>query len=513
MNDDEEDKQYSSSGIGSLLQLAARGPQCSLLSKEATAYMFNVQTLNHTPFIVNNEEYIVDVSFGGTFKTVIPIRGDFIKDIFIKFQLPDVNTYYSYQHLDWKTKLSQRIMKKLTISINNNILFFQNDVYAVIQTMMNAYRTDEENDFKINHTVINGKTMCFVHIPFWNKTNLSQFFPIGSLHNTNLDIKFDIQEKQNLLVLRDGLYRICKTRNGTNTSDYISIKYWDTLGIPTVSNSTLTYGDKNEDIRGDDQVSNIIIKFENLGNINSYLYKVEVINLNEEKKYRDGIFIQDPENGTTKVLFTDYYNESDVQIVRNKKRFQVCKIYAKDEELFQFKIEFEIPEEGSTTIVAKSQTDIDNIQDFNQLVYAPLTNIYNDEQSTEYFYIVDRMKDPRPFGYSSAQFGDTNFSGNQVENVPQRKLYFGRIKTRMISVSNTLKVLPYHSVIKKPKDFRLIKGYCIGSLFRNCQIKIINFATNIEIDEIYYTDEWGYFEIPLNNFVEKQLSQWAQIDF
>ena len=162
-------------------------------------------------------------------------------------------------------------------------------------------------------------------------------------------------------------------------------------------------------------------------------------------------------------------------------------------------IEFEIPEEDSNNTVAKRQEDIDNIQDFSMLRFAPLTNIYDEETSivdnTEYFYIVDRMKDPRPFGYSSTEFGDTNFRHNQLVDIPQRKWYFGRIKTSMIAVNQQLKVTPYHSVIKKPKDFRLIKGYCIGSLFRNCQIKIINFNTNVEIDEVYYTDEWGYFEI------------------
>ena len=177
MNDDDDELCNLGPGIGSLVQLSAKGPNDEFINKGGSTDLFNKRFYQHTPFLVTNEQFDLSVSFGSQYQTDIPMMGDFIKDIFIKFQLPTLNLSY----IAWKSNLSQRIITEFNITVNNQNVFFQDNIYAAIQNYLDGNWTDSEIDFKINATERNGTFFCYLQIPLWNKKNSRQFFPIGSL--------------------------------------------------------------------------------------------------------------------------------------------------------------------------------------------------------------------------------------------------------------------------------------------------------------------------------------------
>ena len=83
MNDEDKEQINLGSGIGSLLQLAAKGPNDDFIHKNETAHLFEGKYFQHTPFIVNNESFTLNVDFGKVYSASIPIKGDFLKDIFL----------------------------------------------------------------------------------------------------------------------------------------------------------------------------------------------------------------------------------------------------------------------------------------------------------------------------------------------------------------------------------------------------------------------------------------------
>ena len=90
MNDEKqgnEEINNRGSGLASLTQLVAVGPDSDYIHKGATAHLFQGRYFQHTPFVINNEEYNFTVDFDKSYSIVVPIKGDFIKDIFFKFKL------------------------------------------------------------------------------------------------------------------------------------------------------------------------------------------------------------------------------------------------------------------------------------------------------------------------------------------------------------------------------------------------------------------------------------------
>lgn len=202
---DEEDINLGS-GLASLTQLIATGPDSDFIHKEAKAHLFQGSYLKHTPFIVHNETVLknVEIQFDEMYNYTIPFKGDFIKDIFFKFQLPSISNDF----ITWKNNLSQRLIKDLCITINNVDIFYLDNIYAGIINKLDSNRSNEEIDFKVNITEINFIYFCYIQIPIWNKTNTRQFLPINSLNNTNINLNFKIANRKSLVQLSPGFYRL-----------------------------------------------------------------------------------------------------------------------------------------------------------------------------------------------------------------------------------------------------------------------------------------------------------------
>ena len=193
MNDEDiQGTKNKGSGLASLTQLVAKGPDSDYIHKDATAHLFQGEYLKHTPFIINNESFVTTIQFEKEYRFKIPFKGDFIKDLFFKFKLPKIGNNI----IKWKQKVSQRIIKELYITVNNIDIFYLDDIYTGIYNLLDK---DISQYFKINVTEIDFVSYCYVQIPVWNKTSIRQFLPINSLHDSDIRINFTISEKNKFL--------------------------------------------------------------------------------------------------------------------------------------------------------------------------------------------------------------------------------------------------------------------------------------------------------------------------
>ena len=216
MND--EEIQNKGSSIASLLQLAAHSSYDDFLHGNESAHMFESVYQRHTPFVINNEQFTMSVDFGGVYTPKLPIKGDFIKDIFIKFKLPDftINKNHALQMIKWKNNLSNRIIKSFSVKMNNIDIFSFDSVYAVISNYLDGYSTYDETSFKVDVNYLNNEYICYIKIPLWNKTNMRQFFPIGTMYNSELKMCFEIEDRSRLLMISHGFYRISNSDSVIN---------------------------------------------------------------------------------------------------------------------------------------------------------------------------------------------------------------------------------------------------------------------------------------------------------
>lgn len=146
--------------------------------------------------MINNESYQTPVGFDKEYNYVIPKQGDFIKDIFLKFKLPDL---LSGENLEWKQNISQLIIEKLCVTVNNKEVYFTDTIYSGIQNILDGNRSPDEVEFKVNVVNDSTSTLCYVHVPIWNKLYSRQFLPIGSLHQVDVQLKLKIAPRKSLL--------------------------------------------------------------------------------------------------------------------------------------------------------------------------------------------------------------------------------------------------------------------------------------------------------------------------
>ena len=233
MNDEEDiqDTKNRGSGLASLTQLVAKGPDSDYIHKDATAHLFQGKYFKHTPFIVNNESFKTQLKFSDSYKFKIPNKGDFLKDIFCKFKLPNI---YNINYLKWKSNISQRIIKTLFITVNNIDVYYQDNIYSGILNYLNAERTSDEIDFKVNFSSYKDPTdpeqktirdYAIVQVPIWNKTKSRQFFPVSLLHQSESYLNINLNEKHNLVTLKDDIYKIQK-EGSTLTDSFKDIVYF-----------------------------------------------------------------------------------------------------------------------------------------------------------------------------------------------------------------------------------------------------------------------------------------------
>ena len=149
MNDDDKSEQKNrGTGLGSLLQLVARGPNDDFLMDDTDSHLFQQDYKKHTPFVINNDEFTLGVDFDTSYSVNVPLKDHFIQNIFIKFSLPDL-TYDKCNFLRWQHNLSQRLFKSLSIKLQNTDIFHIDNIYSYIQHEYAGVKTLEEKKFII----------------------------------------------------------------------------------------------------------------------------------------------------------------------------------------------------------------------------------------------------------------------------------------------------------------------------------------------------------------------------
>ena len=201
-------------GIGSLTQLAAVGPQdihihYSTENDEARSFQLEQQYTQHTPFALeSNSVYsLQNAHFGQVYKFTVPFQKQhLINNITLCVEFPALNQQmYNATYVRYKNKLGYRLLKNIQILINNEIIESYTGQFLYI---LHALETDYEKQDALSLMMgvhesdlgLNGnRTTLYIPINIWYTKTMKQFFPLLSLHKQNVNIQFEFESLNNLI--------------------------------------------------------------------------------------------------------------------------------------------------------------------------------------------------------------------------------------------------------------------------------------------------------------------------
>ena len=176
-------------GVGSLIQLAAKGPQGDFHEK-GTSWMFQAEPKRHTAFSIDHETIdIKNFGFGQTVNIEVPRTGDLVSRIYLHLKLPALHIDFKYQN-----NLAFVLIKKVTIYIGDQIFQDLPGHYLNISHIMHSSAGHEsgldsmlgmkETDIALN----NKQKDLFIDIPLFCSKTIKQFLPLSALHEDNVKL-------------------------------------------------------------------------------------------------------------------------------------------------------------------------------------------------------------------------------------------------------------------------------------------------------------------------------------
>ena len=178
--------------LGSLIQLAAKGPLDECIHNDATAFSFENSYKMHTQFAIENEIlHIHESYFDETIEIEIPKKGDILKNMFIKVTLPAINN----EHKKYANNVGYHLIDNVQLLVNGKIVV---EYSGLLLYVLNQLQHDENKQEAYNSML--GVQQCnkfvnlskqsrvlYIHIPLWNE----QLFPIGGMYNEKIVCKLD----------------------------------------------------------------------------------------------------------------------------------------------------------------------------------------------------------------------------------------------------------------------------------------------------------------------------------
>jgi hypothetical protein len=181
--------------IGSLLQLASKGPQDEHIHNKGTSFMFQNKYSRHTNFSIEHD-YIEfeNVSFNSTLIYEIPHKGDMLKSIILNIKLPKLPIAQKYNN-----DLIAHLIKNVKIYIDDEILIEYDGLFLQIYNTLN----NSESKISGYNRLSTNYSKIFIPLLLWNSTSLENFIPLSAFKLQKLKIKIDFAHKDDLWINKD----------------------------------------------------------------------------------------------------------------------------------------------------------------------------------------------------------------------------------------------------------------------------------------------------------------------
>lgn len=248
----------SGNHIGSLLQLAAKGPQDSHISNKGTTFSFEAKYNTHTQFVVENHTDILkDIRLGSKYVYNVPIKGDMLKNIILKIKLPVLTNDQVYVH-----NVGPRLIKTVKIFINEEMICEYSGLTMFIfsRLMNNASKLEAFNrmiSYKSStsyYSQTNRPKQLYIPLILWESFGIENYIPFCSIHNSKIKLEIELAKLDELYIVKPGLSKYVvkpqlKLKNGKiranlNVVTLPAIPQGDTFSVEAISDQIILNKDE-----------------------------------------------------------------------------------------------------------------------------------------------------------------------------------------------------------------------------------------------------------------------------
>lgn len=199
------DSEPAGAGIGSLLQLASRGPQDVYLHIKPEFSYFKKVFKRYVPFAMEtiDEEFMTPpLNLGVRSRMTIPRKGDFLGEMYIKFTLPDVYGGDTISGLCWwSDSVAYKLIKSIKLYFNEHLIHEQDKfVYDMYDHLLSDFATFATHSEMIGRGIkLTADKEYTMYIPlrffFTGKiSSMLQRLPLLSMFNTKVDIDVTLED-------------------------------------------------------------------------------------------------------------------------------------------------------------------------------------------------------------------------------------------------------------------------------------------------------------------------------
>lgn len=184
-------------GVGSLIQLAALGPQDLFLSGNVEHNLFELKHSTHSPIFPFHEnlDFKILPKFGNLFKFNFPLKKSLmLKSLILEIDLPAIDS-----SLHWKNHIGYKLLKNVKFSVDSNTINEYTGQFLQIYSILHNLKHDDamilSGSYHSDLHTSNSSQKLFMNLPLFP----DQHFPISSLYNSVLSIEIEFESYLNLV--------------------------------------------------------------------------------------------------------------------------------------------------------------------------------------------------------------------------------------------------------------------------------------------------------------------------
>jgi len=166
---------------------------------------FQTNHMTHLPFYVENFEFETNIKMGTKLSYVVPIRGEFLGEMYFRVVLPSL---YEFKELVYKNNAGFRIIKKAQLLLDKVVVQEFTGEYLKLWSHVHISTNMKKAYDTMVGTSSSGQNSVelFIQLPWMYTTTMKQFFPLGALHNQQVQVDIEFNDLEYVVQNRIKLF-------------------------------------------------------------------------------------------------------------------------------------------------------------------------------------------------------------------------------------------------------------------------------------------------------------------
>ena len=249
-------------GIGSLIQVSAKGPQDETIHSEGTSFMLQSEYSRHTPFAILHDSVPnkSNVKLGQTSVFTIPKTSDMIYKIYLELTLPTI--YDGLLESDtqypaiYKNNLAFLLLDKVVVRADsetiieytgeylyaryamggvstahkdalNTLLGIRGQDYHATYSPDNVFFADNGFGGSVAHSLYRKGHTLYIPLPLWDQHDTSQCFPCSPLYKQDLEVAVTFKPFNKLHIIDNESGDEVNVKLTVKQNGYVNISFAD----------------------------------------------------------------------------------------------------------------------------------------------------------------------------------------------------------------------------------------------------------------------------------------------